>query len=32
MKEQNGLDQIADADSAEGPIEKVTREEIMAVF
>ena len=32
MNEENELDQIADADTVEGPIERVMREEIMEAF
>ena len=32
MNEENERDQIADADTAEGPVERVMREEIMEVF
>ena len=32
MNQKNVRDQIADADTAEGPIERVMREEIVATF
>ena len=32
MNEDNEWDQLADADTVEGPIERVTREEIMEAF
>ena len=32
MNEENELDQIADADAVDGPIERVMREEIMEEF
>ena len=32
MNEENELDQIADADGVDGPIERVMREEIMEEF
>ena len=32
LNEENECDQIADADTVEGPIERVTREEIMEAF
>ena len=32
MNEENELDQIADADTVQGPIQRVMREEIMEAF
>ena len=32
MNEENEWDQVADGDSAEGPIERVMREEIVEAF